>query len=118
MPMRTELDFHILAYLARHGDGYAYGCQIWLKEVLGGDLKEITYVRRHLKALHDQGLLHTRTGDPEDRLAGQPRQYYRLNESGSEEFRAVQRRLLAVLTVFSENGVATVSNTEEDNDAI
>jgi len=84
----SELEFHVIAYLAEHPDREGYGWAItkWLKEQLALKVA-LGSVYRKLAALWEKGLVERRLGEPHESVAGCERHYYKLNPAGYDAFR-------------------------------
>jgi DNA-binding PadR family transcriptional regulator len=85
----SELEFHVLVYLASSPEQEGYGWKIRSGlERRNGMKVPLTALYRALIRLHQHGLLDQRFGDPAESLAGSGRKYFRLNERGGAALRA------------------------------
>jgi|SRR3954466_9178600 len=79
----SELEFHVLVYLASSPEQEGYGWKIRIAlERRNATKIPLTALYRALFRLHQHGLLDLRFGDPAESLAGSGRKYFRLNERG------------------------------------
>jgi PadR family transcriptional regulator PadR len=88
-----------LVALERHGEGYALEIIGWIESDAG---RALGFFEKHrvypvLRALEEEGLLQSRTGNPLPERGYRPRVYYRLTDEGRRRARESLQTIAAGL---------------------
>lgn len=88
----TDLGFWVMLCIASAESGEEYGWSIakWLDKK-GQPRKRVTSIYRVANSLEAKDFLTSRLGEPDDRVGGERRKYYKLTDAGRRVFEQLAR---------------------------